>query len=201
GFDQIQKAVLPFTIADTEVTDVYTGKDDFFYARRRDLLCLPDNIFYFTRSAGAPGQRDRAKRTRIVAAILDLQEGSRAVSDGVGRHELVRLVYRRIMNNSLPTLRQIVDMFDDVKLFRRSQHHVYPWYIRDLLRLQLCVTSYNRYIGIRRVLQRFFYHLTALLVRMISYRTGIDNIYICPTVKRGSFITCILENPAYRRGF
>ena len=53
-----------------EITQVYTGKYNFFYSSRCQVPNISQYIFYIVAAAFTPGHRYGAKRTVIIAAVL-----------------------------------------------------------------------------------------------------------------------------------
>src|SRR5690606_17328149 len=69
------------------IADVDAGEDDLADARPADRRGLLDDVGNAGAAALAARLRDGAERALVVAAVLDLEEGARAVALRVGRME------------------------------------------------------------------------------------------------------------------
>ena len=84
GLYQINKPLRALAVLQAKVARVHTGEHDLLYIVADDRLRLLHDVGDGVAAAATPGQGDGAKRTGVIAPVLDLEEGPGPVLHGVG---------------------------------------------------------------------------------------------------------------------
>src|SRR5690554_4496389 len=157
-----------------KITDIDTSQYDFANTGLPDLPGMLYDLFDRIAAAFTSGLRNSAKRTIVVAAILDFQKGTGPVSK---RKSLIvggNFTNFRGMNHSfgLGTV-QLIDVIEHLKFFSGTQDQIHPFHLSNLGGLELGVASRDHHPGIWIFPQHPSDKLSAFPVRKIGDRTRI----------------------------
>ena len=184
-----------------EVTDIDAGQDDLAGAHAGNGFGVGHYFVDGTAAAGTPSQWDGAKAALVIAAVLHLEKGARAVAEAEGVYELVG--GRDLAGAHEPLtgrLAQLVDEVQDAKLFRGPQHQIHAGNFGDLRGFELRVAADHH--DLRRGIgaQGAAHDLAALAIGELRHRAGIDHVHVGPFREGDLRIPVLGELAADSRG-
>src|SRR5690606_13120168 len=189
-----------YTIADTEVAGVNAREHNFADAGFGNAVRGRDNMFDGVTAAVAARQRDGAERTRVVTAILNLQERTRAVVQGERRVEGIGGGDVRREDLRLWLAHKSVEQLHEAEFFRRPENGVDTGNLCNFLRLQLRVAADNRHVRVGGNAPRLTHDLAAFAVGMVGDRARVDDKYVRRLGKFHFPVALLLEHPRNRGG-
>ena len=159
----------------SEIARIDTRDDDLPLSAGRYLARLRDYIG--NRYVAAPATRIvyRAVRALVVAAVLNLQEGTCAVAARKGSEEARQVLDVTARHDAAAPGQQLYHPFIYIALIVVAKHYIHTIYRRDLVRFELCVTPRYRDHGIGVAPMNLAYYIAALLVGMLRYRAAVYN--------------------------
>lgn len=138
---------------------------------------------------------DDAVRAEILAAILDLEEGTRTLGAVVERDVLESLRLHDIGDRALDAvfLHGLLDVIDDVRALLRAEHDAHAFDGADLVRRDLRIAAADGHDGLRVLAMRAADDLTALAVAETRDGARIDDVNIGARLERHDLIAALLE--------
>src|SRR5690606_2540115 len=125
--DQFQKGLFAFSVMNSKVANIHSSEHNFFNSGCCDLFGLPYDVANKPTPAGSAGQRYGAEGTGVVASVLHFYECPGAITYRKSGDECLGFFNRLVMNHSLGLLGERVDVLNDIKLFCRTQNHIYAF--------------------------------------------------------------------------
>ncbi len=165
----------------------------------RDLPRLVDQFGDRHVAARTAGVVDRAIGAAVVAAVLHLQKGARAVAARKSREERRQRIGVAAVDLRPALARQCEDPAVQFALVVVAQHQVDPLDGRYLLRLELSVASRHGDDRLRIAAVELADQVAALLVGMLGHRTAVDDANVGFGIGRHAFETAALELPGQCR--
>ncbi len=175
GVERAQQVDEPLARGAAEVARIDARDDDLLLARRGDLPRLLREVGYGHVAARAPGVVDGAVGAAVVAAVLHLEEGPRAVAAREGREETGQLLGLAAVHARRPLARQFGHAPVEVALEVVAQHEVHALDGGDLAGLELRVAPRHGDDGPGIAAVEFADEVAALLVGVFGDRAAVDH--------------------------
>ena len=165
-----------------------------------ELLRLAAHVLRLARLDRAARVRNDAVRAEILTAVLDLEEGARALRAVVERDVLERLCLHDVRDRTLDAIlvHGLLDVVDDVGALLRAEHDAHALDGPDLLRCNLCVATADSHDGLRVLTVCAADDLAALAVAKARDRARVDDVDVSTCIKRHDFIAALLEEAFHR---
>ena len=168
--------------------------------RRREFLHLARHRRERTRLHRPACIGDNAERAEILATILDLEKGTRAVRHAVQGDVLkgTRLHHIRDLLHHTVRAKRLLHIVHDARALLRPDHDAHAFERTHLggrdLRIAARHSDARRRIGARRTAD----DLAGLAVAQMRHRARIDDIDVRPLLERHDLIAARTEQPLHR---
>src|SRR5690625_450548 len=133
----------------TKITQIHTGKYDFFHAHFSDRPRILQHLRNRIAPTFPPRLRNRTKRAVVITSILHFQKRSGPVSKRKSIVEGIDFIDLRDMDHLFTFgAIQLIDIIEHPKFFSCTQNQIDPLHFSDFFRLQLSITPRHHISGL-----------------------------------------------------